>query len=96
MKIGQRVVCIRDYSKMKHYNWEIMPIKGSIYTIREFVDDCLRLVEIRNELHHYDDGHYGECMFSISGFRPVDESFGEETAERIEEALKENIVPIEV
>lgn len=74
-KVGQKVVCINDaFNLMDCYDWEKLPVKGEIYTIREFVgNNHIRLVEIVNRAGYYRllSGGVGfsESCFLISRFR---------------------------
>ena len=94
MKIGQKCVCVVDYfQKVSREDRPFIkaPIKREIYTIRDIVSSSIpgdktiyvRLVEIVNPVLNYLIGH-GEVTFDIDGFRPVDESFGEQVAEKLE------------
>jgi hypothetical protein len=83
-KIGQKVVCIADFTRGMYNN--IVPIKGEIYTVREIVTrnhkTGLLLAEVVNSHHRYNDG-VCEKAFSVNCFRPIDYSFGEKIAESI-------------
>lgn len=74
--VGQRVVCVDDSRYARGHGFEVTPVKGSTYTIRDFAEreDGLgvRLIEIVNP-----EGNYRwrpgltECTFHIRRFRPV-------------------------
>ena len=73
-RIGQKVVCV-DGTRLCLDLGEQRPVKGRIYTIRNFCEDDtdgtgLRLEEIVNEPRHYTDG-YAEIAFYVWRFRPV-------------------------
>jgi hypothetical protein len=73
-RVGQKVVCVDENWRARPYQWEALPKKGEIYTIRQI--DCerdgigVRLHEIHNKLHEYAEG-FGEVRFNSSHFRPV-------------------------
>jgi hypothetical protein len=71
--VGQKVVCVDDsLSELRDLN-EILPTRGTVYTIRAIVRRgslCFHLVEITNEPYRYQDG-FGEVSFKAYRFRPV-------------------------
>lgn len=72
LRIGMKVVLIDD-NWPDYVNDEIMPVLGTVYTIREIIDhraNPIRLVEIQNPIRTYRDGT-GEVGFRASRFRPV-------------------------
>ena len=92
-KIGQKVVCIVDYSneELEHL---IFPKKGQVYTIREIGDNgtgpWLRAVEITNPPTFWSniDGP-AEMGFVTSAFRPItDISFAHEILRKINKRVK--------
>lgn len=75
-RIGQLVVCIRDFSSRRPLPGEVFPTKGMVYTVRDIVDGKLvgnnktyiRLEEIVNPI----EPRYGyEPAFHVLNFRPV-------------------------
>ncbi len=86
MKVGDKVVCVKSkWGFICGHNPvpTIAPIKGEIYKIRDI-----------NVHPDYTSGVgfnlFGLGLldyFSSEGFRPVDESFGEEVAERLKDEL---------
>jgi len=72
-KIGQKVVCITARWEINYD--EICPVKGEVYTIREFMQDQqilgIRVKEIVNLPHHYTDIGFQECGFNVVNFRPL-------------------------
>jgi hypothetical protein len=100
-KIGQKVVCVDGGSWNSSYVSRPIkkPIEAHIYTIRwiGYVDSdlCVLLQEIVNDHYYWCAGtRYAEPTFRIKRFRPIDYSFGEETAERIEKELIPETVEI--
>jgi hypothetical protein len=75
-RVGQKVVCINGYDDLaKRYGCR-GPVKGNVYTIREFDDrgsePALRLVEITNPLKmHRNISEPIEPAFAVAAFRPV-------------------------
>jgi hypothetical protein len=75
--VGQKVICVDDtFTALRSFN-EILPVKGTVYTVREILPEItadrgvgLRLVEIRNKKNHYQGG-FLECRFVPRRFRPV-------------------------
>lgn len=74
--VGQRVVCVVDWEEPA-YPDEIFPKLGVLYTVRsvDLNDDVqyLRLHEIVNLPHFYEEGGFGEPNFEESGFLPITE-----------------------
>jgi hypothetical protein len=79
-RIGQKVVCVDGTRRNGGYGWEIMPVRGQVYTIRGFDGDrhdgCgVWLEEIVNRPDRYlgDNNRevFGEVSFGIRRFRPV-------------------------
>jgi len=75
MQVGSLVELINDNwnpnSKAMVIYGCMFPAKGVIYTVREFFDkECIRLEEIVNKKHHYNEG-YAECCFYIKRFREI-------------------------
>jgi hypothetical protein len=75
MQVGSLIELINDRWNVKQKAFAIdnctFPIKGVIYTVREFYgDDSIRLEEIINKKHHYNDG-YKEVSFYIHRFREI-------------------------
>lgn len=74
--VGQKVECVKTINMADVAFGEILPLKGSIYTVREIdsgISDggaSLRLEEIINEKHYYVGGMQ-ECSFMHHGFRPI-------------------------
>lgn len=73
--VGQRVVCVDADGLVPSYGDEILPAKGSVYTIRSITDApggiiCFRLAEIVNPVRQYSEG-YIEARFRARRFRPV-------------------------
>lgn len=84
-KIKQKVVCVLQFPPRP----EKMPVVGEIYTVRDVVDnDAIRLEEIVNKRKHYLLDGFMEVCFMAIGFRPVDETFGAETVEKLEKILQ--------
>lgn len=77
MKVGDRVICIKD-DWQKAFRNEVLPQKDKVYTIRELTlyDGVagVRLEEIRNEVKQYTN-HSGECAFNRVGFVPIKDNF---------------------
>lgn len=73
--VGMKVVCVDDGGFISTEYIEIMPVVGSVYTIREIVPYGkrvgLRLDEIRNGKFQYTQGIQEEAAFSAKNFRPV-------------------------
>lgn len=71
--VGMRVVCV-DVSRMDCSDGTIGPVKGVVYTVRNFRQhDAIRLVEIVNVAMRYADG-FNECGFKLHRFRPAHEN----------------------
>lgn len=85
-----RVVCIFDFSKSyTHLGRQpvALPVKDEIYHILDFIVcpcGCGCKAISLQELWRND-------YFGIECFRPVDESFGEQVCEKIEQECKEEI-----
>lgn len=96
MKVGDKVVCVK---KVNAYNGEICPVVGEHYTVRDMYYNkiysrwAIRVVEIINTPRHYNDG-YNEADFPANKFRPVDYSFGEEVAERLEKTFQPETIEV--
>ena len=95
MKIGQKVVCKNDpyhAARMCGLKCVIVPEVGKIYKIREVELDryfgsanvFILLEEVVNKTVTDKNGVSCEPSFHSSYFRPVDESFGEQVAEKLE------------
>lgn len=99
MKVGQKVVCVKDGFDTTAKQWQPnRPIKGEIYTIRDmryFVGfgNGIWLVELVNPMIMTVFGVM-EPGFDADAFRPVDESFGEEIAEKLEKDFKPEREPV--
>jgi len=83
MKVGSKVVCIRtDWCRVYGNDGAMLPAKGEIYTINKIAEEPetfssgigLGFVELG----------LGRWGYDSSGFRPVDELFGEQVAEKLE------------
>ncbi|PAQ03699.1 hypothetical protein LRP31_25620 [Mesorhizobium mediterraneum] len=80
-KVGDQVVCVDTWARENDgngYGDEVGPIAGQIYTIREigFLHPTIhrlqvRLFEIENVVHRYNDIGMWEQTFYASRFRPV-------------------------
>lgn len=74
-KIGQRVLCIGDFSCSIRKYKEEYPVKGRTYTIRGFIEYRgqvgILLEEIVNPEYQYSDG-FNEVAFGIHNFRPTE------------------------
>jgi hypothetical protein len=77
LRIGQRVVCIKD-NWIGMHDGEVAPCKDAIYTVREIIpslrfpeDFYLRLNEIKNPPLHPLCPHGPECAFNAQAFRPI-------------------------
>jgi hypothetical protein len=96
MKVGDKVVCVRDDFQNRVVNVK-RPKKGQIYTIRDVSEYNgyvgVRLVEIVNPICHYRNG-WSECCFDHKAFRPIDYSFGQSVADEIEKELKVEREPV--
>jgi hypothetical protein len=73
-RIGQQVECIDDLG-FEYSNGEQLPVKGSVYSIREIdaemgLETALRFEELKNKRGHYID-QSSECCFLAWRFRPV-------------------------
>lgn len=66
-KQGQKVICT-DVSGMTPPYGEAVPVEGRTYTIRNVVNTCVRLSEIRNVPNEYREGTM-ECLFRESRFK---------------------------
>ena len=88
-KIGQKVVCV-DASGLDLSYGENGPQFGEIYTIRDFYIDgtSVYLNEIVNKKHLYNVGFLEAC-FLLTRFRPLDETFAEETLKNIAEQIEQ-------
>ena len=88
-KIGQKVVCV-DASGLDLSYGEVPLELGKIYTIRGFYKhgDSVYLNEIVNKKHLYDLG-YLEACYLLKRFRPLDETFAEETLKNIAEQIEQ-------
>lgn len=85
MKVGQKVVCVNN--RYENALGEI-PTVGEIYTIRDIryfpgYGVGIWLVEIVNTPVITVCGKM-EMGFAVEGFRPIDESFGEQVAKKLE------------
>lgn len=73
-RVGQKVVCVDDVGDRLN-RWETLPVKGTIYTVREVLATSVRLYEIINEKGFYrrDDGldTFDELSFKATRFRPI-------------------------
>jgi hypothetical protein len=70
---GARVVFV-DYAgpdRVGPAGYEVLPIPGPVYTIRDVTGECIRLEEIVNEPRWYGDIGFAECRFRIRAFRPA-------------------------
>lgn len=87
----KKVVCLENWNEAKKHGL-CVPVKGEIYTIRAVVRYTTHsligdigvgylLEEIVNDPSL--SGH--ECTFEVSGFRPVDYTYGKQVAKRLEE-----------
>lgn len=83
-KVKQKIVCV---IKANPWRTEKLPVVGEIYTVREVEDNAVRLEEIVNEPRQYVDRSISEALFLNILFRPVDDTFGAETAEKLEKNL---------
>jgi hypothetical protein len=77
-KVGDKVVALSFTGSEGGYGDEILPIEGTVYTIRDIMFHegaiCFRLEEIRNDVRLYlVDGAPCVCeiTFKWSRFRPV-------------------------
>lgn len=70
--VGQLVICVGE--AVPTLFGETLPVKGRVYTVRDVVfldyETALRLCEIVNEPHDYEEGFF-ECAFFSTGFRPI-------------------------
>lgn len=89
-QVGKKVVCVIGGPRCERRYPEKFPTTGEIYTVRGIHPDgdSILLVEIINALYPYRFG-MSELHFRNDRFRPVDETFGEETVSRLEESLIE-------
>ncbi len=86
MKAGQKFVCVVHSSLWKHVpgsgpETNILPIKGEIYTLHDWKSDDDQFTSGVG-LSFDELGH--DEWFDSGGFRPVDESFGKNMAEKLE------------
>lgn len=74
-KVGQRVVCIKEFKKASVgiFNKSETPKINEIVTINMVEEDDLRL----EEYYYSSDGYVN--LFSSKNFRPLDDTFAEET-----------------
>lgn len=72
-KVGQKIVCVTDISKLSIRMFqEVLPLKDKVYTVRELYDSSsIRLVEIVNRPNFYKQG-FAECVFMNSCFKALD------------------------
>lgn len=76
--VGQKIVCVEApvHNGYDTWGWEIFPIKGRVYTIRQILpeddegDIGILLVEIVNRNADYDSA-FGELEFCQDYFRPL-------------------------
>jgi hypothetical protein len=91
-KVGQKVVCVYDFFIYAG------PKNGEMVTVeRAFVEKAMdgilyTFLEIEGHTHKMSDGT--RVNYNSIRFRPIDYSFGEETAERIEKELIPETVEI--
>jgi hypothetical protein len=81
-KIGQKVVCIKDYSLHKRRNRRVdYPFKGQVYTVRAYcrtgLSDGILLKEISNVPIFVGSLRLGEPSFCPKNFRPLIETKNE-------------------
>ncbi len=86
MKIDDKVVCVKN--NYQHMRGQKVPTVGEIYTVRDIryfpgYGTGIWLVEIVNDVVLTVYGKM-EMGFDVDGFRPVDRSFGEQVAEKLE------------
>ena len=94
MDVGDKVVCIEGFGHAAHERGITVPVVGEIYTIRNWdqghrVENkhvrYFRFMEFSNgPMFDSETGLTDEPSFSEKAFRKVDESFGEEVAEKLE------------
>lgn len=78
-RVGQRVVCVAEFDQadVAAKLGVIIPVKGSIYTVREFVENPvdgevgLRVREIDNKVMVHSCGMLAEPAFAARCFRPL-------------------------
>jgi hypothetical protein len=92
-KIGQKVVCVsnKPMDFCNPYNDSLQRlVLNEIYTVKEYhiQDHGLVLIEV---ISSHPSGGYNSYRF-----RPIDETFGEETATRIEKEMIEELQPVEL
>lgn len=82
MKIGQKLVCIRSKGVSLVYPITV----GDIYTFDGYDSSVDGFIFLREVVGLIQTGPYKGQRESYRGsdFRPIDETFGEETAERLE------------
>lgn len=90
MKVGDRVICLRDFTQaaMEHGKPIVIPIFRQIYTVRELVVidgyHMLRLEEIVNELTWWIQLPYpAEAAFGQRYFEVLDAGFADRVLEEI-------------
>lgn len=84
MKVGQHVVCVKDFSdEMNGYRVQqlivrgcSLPTKGTVYTLRTVESDAtvgvgVRLEEIANPAFEWSNGITAEPGFAAHRFRPL-------------------------
>lgn len=88
MKVGDKVVCIVDYSPVLGIYYDTIPVQDTVtYTVREISHGGMYLNEVINKPTKACGGL--EPNFTISNFRKVDESFADSVLEKITEQIKE-------
>lgn len=93
-KIGQKVVCVKEGCADGGWVYD-GPVKGEICKIdfvRQFLGHTYLVLEGYNTLM----GGIERVDFNAACFRPVDETFGEEVTESLEQVLKEQTETISV
>ena len=69
--VGQKVVCVDGKPSIRGSAWETLPVKGSVYTIRDIHTEFgVRVEEIVNPVFPYIKGMM-EAYFNFTRFRPV-------------------------
>lgn len=74
-RVGVKVVCVDDaWPENSWYGYEVLPVKGQAYTIRDLVEYegtlCCLLVEVQNSPQDYNQGMI-EAAFAVRRFRPL-------------------------
>lgn len=88
LKIGDRIVCINDNFSSINYN---KPIKGKIYTIRNFYHSKggFGISVYLNEIYNENIFFGAEPSFSVDRFRKIDELFAENVIKNIKQEIEE-------